>query len=247
MSLAPFLAFLKMKPVKWTLAGIAIAFVGLPILDAALPYVFPGAKAPKGTYLDVKEMKEISLLSVQRLNFSEVCTWSYGTNTAAKAKAIATKEFDKVKELFGLGDSKDADDLSINSVENAEVFIRRIMRGHVTVSLDFSKITVTNHPTGKVVVKFPKLVTEPFIDQWIFYDSKGTGNGNTKEISRHLDNEFRKDMLKTALQSNRVERAKEQAVRIVQMLYPDMDDFVAEWADDKNEAQGEEGGGANEQ
>ena len=228
MSYAPIFTFLKMKPVKWALVVIAIAFVGLPFLDAALPYVFPGARASKGSYLDVKEMKEISLLSVQRLNFSKVVTFAYGTNTASKIKA----KTDEALASIGLSGGKKTEGLLTNSLDNAEVYIRRIMRGHVTVSVDFSMIDVTNSPTGKVVVKFPKLVTEPFIDQWIFYDSKGTGNGNTKEITRHLDNEFRKDMVKTALQSNRVERAKRQTERIVKTLYPDMDEFVAVWPDD---------------
>lgn len=228
MSFASFFTFLKMKPVKWTLIVIAISFVGRPLLDATLPYVFPGARAPRGSYLDVKEMKEISLLSVQRLNFSKVVTWSDGTNTASKAKAVADKALSKI----GLSGNRKTEDQLANSLDNAEMYVRRIMRGHVTVSLDFSKINVTNSPTGKVVVKFPNLITEPFIDQWIFYDSKGTGNCNTKVITKQMDNDFRKVMLETALQSNRVERAKKQAVRIVEMLYPDIDEFVAEWPDD---------------
>ena len=215
MTLSPLLAILKIKSVKWTLIGLASAVVCLPMISAVMPYVLPDSRAKTGSYSDVVEMKEIGLLSVQRLQFSKVVT------------------------------ATDPPNLETN-LEAAVIYIRRIMRGHVTTTVDFSKINVTNSPEGKVVVKFPKLIIEPFIDKWIFYDSYNTGNDNTKEMTKAMDGAFRAAMLKAALQSNRVERAKEQAVRIVEMLYPDMDDFVAEWPDDKQDAQSEEGGGANE-
>jgi hypothetical protein len=66
-------------------------------------------------------------------------------------------------------------------------------------------------------------------------------------MTKYMDGAFRAAMLKAALQSNRVERAKEQAVRIVEMLYPDMDEFEVEWPDDdKEQAQSEVGDAANE-
>ncbi len=221
MTLTPVLALLKFKSVKWMLVGLAFAVVCFPLILVAIPYVFPNARAKSGSYSDVVEMKEISMLSVQRLQFTKVITLTSPPD---------------------LQDDLDNPDM--------EIYIRRIMRGHVTVSLDFSKIDVTNSPAGKVVIKFPKLITEPFIDKWIFYDSYGTGKkdniNSVKKMTNAMDGAFREAMLKAALQSNRVERAKEQAVRIVEMLYPDMEDFVVEWPDDKKNAQSEEGGDANE-
>lgn len=206
MTLTPFLSLLKVKSVKWTLIGLASAVVCLPLISTVLPYVFPDSRAKSGSYPDVVEIKEISLLSVQRLQFSKVITVTSPPNLE-------------------------------NDLENPnlEIFIRRIMRGHVTTSVDFSKIDVTNSPDGKVVVKFPELVTEPFIDQWIYYDSKGTGDKDNidtvKEMTKAMDGAFRETMLKAALQTNRVERAKQQAERIVKMLYPDLE-FEPRWPED---------------
>lgn len=218
MTLSPFLSVLKTSPVKWTLIGLAIAFVGFPLISAVIPYVFPEAKAPSGSYLDVVDMKEISLLSVQRLNFSKVCTVRYGTDST-------TKVMNRLLHPWAGFDPSET-----NKLENAKVYVRRIMRGHVTTSLDFSKIN-TNRVNGKLVIEFPKLVAEPFIDEWIFYDSKGTGDVNTKEMTRAMDSDFRDAMLKTALQSERVERAKQQAERIVDMLYPGLE-FEPRWPED---------------
>ena len=184
--MTPFVTFLKMKPVKWTLVGIGAAFVGIPVIVAAIPYVFPGVKAKEGSYLDVVEMKEISKLSVQRINFSRVVT-------ATNPKGLSV-------------------------TNNPSAYVRRIMRGHVTSSVDFSKIN-TNSVNGKLVVEFPKLVAEPFIDEWIYYDSKGT------------DQAFRDAMMIAVSQTGRVARAKEQAVRIVETLYPDLE-FEPRWPED---------------
>ena len=194
--MTPFFTFLKMKPVKWTLLGVGAAFVGIPVIFAAFPYVFPNSKAKTGSYFDVVEMKKISNLSVQRLNFSKVVTATYPPGT---------------------------------SVTNASIFVRRIMRGHVTSSVDFSKIN-TNSVNGKLVVEFPKLVSEPFIDEWVFYDSKGTKT-DPRVLTQKMDKEFRDDMLKAASQTGRVARAKEQAVCIVKTLYPDLD-FEPRWPED---------------
>ena len=233
MTLSPFLSVLKIKSVKWTLIGLAIAFVGFPLISAVIPYVFPETKAQSGSYLDVVDMKEISLLSVQRLNFSKVCTVRYGTDST-------TKVMNRLQAWLGFNPSE------TNKLEDAKVYVRRILRGHVTTSLDFAKITVTNSPQGKILVLFPELITEPFIDEWIFYDSKGTGDVNTKEMTSAMDSAFRDAMLKTALQPERVERAKKQAERIVDMLYPGME-FELKWPqDDKKNDQSDEGGNANE-
>ena len=222
MTFSPFLALLKIKSVKWTLIGLAIAFVGFPLISAAIPYVFPNAKARSGSYHDVVDMKEISLLAVQRLDFSKVCAVRHGTDSI-------TKGLNVVRNWIGF-DSSDT-----NSLENSKVYVRRIMRGHVTTSLDFSKIAVTNSPQGKILVLFPNLIREPFIDEWIKYDSKGTGDVNTKEMTSAMTQAFRDDMRKNALQPERVARAKKQAERIVDMLYPDMEyEFI--WPSDKKDS-----------
>lgn len=192
-----FLAFFKLKPVKWTLLGIGAAIVGIPVIVAAVPYVFPGVKAKAGSYLDVVEMKEISKLSVQRINFSEVMT-------ATVPEGMET------------------------NLTQASVYVRRIMRGHVTSSVNLSDIK-TNCVDGKLVVEFPALVAEPFIDAWIYYDSKGTDKKHDpREMTKAMDQAFRDDMMQFALQTGRVARAKEQAVRIVETLYPDLE-FEPRW------------------
>ena len=197
--MTPFVTFLKMKPVKWTLVGIGAAFVGIPVIVAAIPYVFPGVKAKEGSYLDVVEMKEISKLSVQRINFSRVVT-------ATNPKGLSV-------------------------TNNPSAYVRRIMRGHVTSSVDFSKIN-TNSVNGKLVVEFPKLVAEPFIDEWIYYDSKGTDKDHDpREMTKAMDQAFRDAMMIAVSQTGRVARAKEQAVRIVETLYPDLE-FEPRWPED---------------
>ena len=200
MTLSPLISVLKIKSVKWTLIGLAIAFAGFPLISAVLPYVFPEAKARAGSYHDVVEMKEIDKLSVQRLNFSKVVTVTYPPNLET-------------------------------NLTKATIYIRRIMRGHVTTSVEFSDIVKTNDPNGKVIIRIPPPVAEPFIDEWIPYDSKGTGRVNTKEMSRAMDKAFREAMLKTALQPERVKRAKQHAERIIEMLYPDLE-FEPRWSED---------------
>ncbi len=235
MTFSPFLAFLKMRSVKWTLVGVAIALVGLPAIISTLPYMFPDSRAKSGSYLDVVEMKTISKLSVQRLDFSKVCTSRSGTNTMAKLKKLAGK-------YTGWSFSSSETD----NLDDSEVWVRRIMRGHVTTSLDFSKIT-TNSIDGKLVIEFPELVAEPFIDQWIYYDSHGTDSDHDpREMTKDMDCKFQTSMIEAALQPERVARAKEQAVHIVKMLYPDMEEFVAVWQDDKKNDQSDEGGDTNE-
>ncbi len=194
MSLTSFLMFLKVKQVKWTLVGIFLVFAGLPLIFNLMPRLLY-AKVESGSYLDVVEMREISKLSVQRLNFSNVVTVTLPTNA---------------------------------TISNAKVYIRRIMRGHVTTSLDFSKIVVTNSSSGGIVVEFPKLDIDPIIDKWVYYDSKGTGNVNTRNLTSAMDRKFREEMMKEALKPERVARAKRRAEDIVQMLYPDMT-FKSKW------------------
>ena len=199
MSLTSFLMFFKVKQVKWTLVGILLVFAGLPLIFNLIPRLLY-SKIESGSYLDVVEMKEISKLSVQRLNFSNVVTATWPTNT---------------------------------TVSNATVYVRRIMRGHVTTSLDFSRIVVTNSSGRRFVVEFPKLDIDPIIDKWVFYDSKGTGDRNTRNLTNAMDKNFREEMMKEALKPERVARAKKRAEDIIQMLYPDMT-FESKWPQDPN-------------
>ena len=192
----PLFMFLRMKSVKWVLLGMAIVFIGLPIFSSFVSHLIINAKVESGSYLDVVEMKEVSKLAVQRLNFSKVMT--------------------SQKPQTG-------------PLEKAEVYIRRIMRGHVTTSLDFSKIIVISNIPGKIIVEFPELVTESFIDEWIYYDSKGTGDNDPREMTKTMDKQFREAMRQEALKPERVVRAKEQAEYIVQMLYPDIK-FESRWS-----------------
>lgn len=207
MTMSSFLAFLKMKPVKWTLVGLGAAFVGIPVIVTAYPYIFPGTKNKAGSHLDIVEIKKISKLSVQRINFSEVVT-------ATCPGEMEDHPFD------------------------ATTHVRRIMRGHVTSSVDLSDIN-TNFVDGKLVVEFPKLVAEPFIDQWIYYDSHGTDKDHDpREMTQKMDRQFRDDMMQFALQTGRVARAKEQAVCIVKTLYPDLE-FEPRWPEDSKSGQSE--------
>ncbi len=197
MTLTPVLMFLKQRQIKWTLIGITIAFMGLPVIFSLTPY-FLGDKVKSGSYLDIVDTKEISRLSVQRLNFSKVVT-----SSSPKGKKL----------------------------DEADVYVRRIMRGHVTTSIDFSQITIISNSDGKNLVKLPELMPEPFIDEWIFYDSKGTGKYKTTDLTKDMDKEFRKAMMDEALNPERVARAKKQAEDIVKMLYDiqDKEKFEFQW------------------
>lgn len=205
MTLTPVLMFLKQRQIKWTLIGISIAFVGLPVIFSLAPY-FLGDRVKSGSYLDIVDTKEISRLSVQRLNFSKVVT-----SSSSKGKKLEEAEDKKLEE--------------------ADVYIRRIMRGHVTISIDFSQVTIISNSVGKNFVKMPELMPEPFIDEWIFYDSKGTETYGTSDLSKDMDRRFRKAMMEEALKPERVARAKEQAEDIVKMLYDiqGKDKFVFQW------------------
>ena len=194
MTLTPLLMLLKKEPVKWILIGIAIVFICLPLISTMMPRLFYD-KVEKGSYFDVMDMKEISWLSVQRLNFSNV-------KEAVQPKGAP--------------------------LDKAEVYVRRIMRGHVTTLVDFSKIVVTNSIDGKFIIEFPELVAKPVIDEWIFYDSEGTGNWNPEEMTKDMNKAFIEEMKNEALKYDRVVRAKEQAECIVHMLYPDMK-FESKW------------------
>ncbi len=200
MNITPLMTFLKVKPVMWTLAGLSIACIEFPIIYATLPLVFSELRPKEGSNQDVREMKEIGLLSVQRLQFSNVMTGKF---------------------------PKDAPNL-----EKTTVYVRRIMRGHVTSTLDLSRIDVTNGPNGESVIVFPSLDSRPFIDEWIYFDSKGTGKYDTSNMTQAMDNEFRQTMLATATEPGRVERAKKQAEKIVAMLCPDRE-YLFRWPDDQ--------------
>ena len=109
------------------------------------------------------------------------------------------------------------------------------MRGHVTSTVDFNRIDEINSPNGEVVFLMPPLVSHPFIDEWIFYDSYGTKAKNPRNITSQMDNSFRLSMLDLASQPERVKRAKEQAETIVKMLCPDRESYVFRWQDDAKE------------
>ena len=197
MTLTTVLMLLKKKPAVWTLIGIAIAFIGLPVISSLVPCILYD-KVEAGSYFDVVDMKEISWLSVQRLNFSKLVT--------------ATRP-------------KDA------TLGKADAYLRRIARGHVTTSLNFSEIAITNSPEGIFYVKFPPLNTKSIIDEWIFYASKGTDKDNSGALAAEIDKEVRKQMEEDALKPERVARAKKQAEEIVKMLYDmqDKEKFVFQW------------------
>ena len=177
------------KIVLLTLCGIAFFCIGIPLYSLAKPFLFSGARAKRGTYSDVVEIKEISRLSVHRLLFSKV-----------------------VKRSSPKGEE---------DLDKCDIYLRRIMRGHVTTSLDFSRID-TNKLSGKVVFIMPPLEQEAIIDEWVYYDSKGTGDEKApKNFAEGMDAEFRKTILGEALHPNRVDSAKKQAERVVKLFYPD--------------------------
>ena len=187
--------------------GIGIPCIGVPIYSFSKPFLFTEARAKNGSYSDVVDMKEISLMAIQRLQYSKVMTYS---------------------------DPKDENDL-----DKCSLYIRRIMRGHVTTYLDFSDIntnTVENSH-GEKHFSMPCLTLQPVIDEWIYYDSKGTGKKEygTGEITRGMNREFRDAMLDEATKNtNRIARAKKQAEQIVKLLYPDEDisSVSFDWPDD---------------
>ena len=97
--------------------------------------------------------------------------------------------------------------------------------------MNFSEIAITNSTDGKFYVKFPPLDTKPIIDNWIFYDSKGTDKDNSGELAQEINKKVRQEMMDEALKPERVARAKKQAQDIVKMLY-DMqgkDKFEFQW------------------
>ena len=187
----PVLAFLKLKPVWISLCAIVGIGVVLPVLSTAVPLVFPAARAKTGSFVDVVEMREIGLLSVQRYNFSHVVEGQYPQNV---------------------------------DLEKSNVYVRWVMRGHVTVSLDFNAIEVskpvdTNEWT--IIVSLPPLKYDAIIDEWIYYDSKGTKEHDPTTLTRAMDQAFREKMDKEAKAPDRVERAKKQAETFLEQLCPD--------------------------
>lgn len=186
----PVLAILKLKPVWISLCAIVGIGVVLPVLSTAVPLVFPAARAKTGSFVDVVEMREIGLLSVQRYNFSHVVKGQLPQNV---------------------------------DLEKSDAYVRWVMRGHVTASLDFnaivvSKPVVTNEWT---IVALPPLKYDAIIDEWIYYDSKGTKEYNPRNLTEAMDQRFREKMDKEAKAPDRVERAKKQAETFLEQLCPD--------------------------
>ena len=183
----PVLAILKLKPVWISLCAIVGIGVVLPVLSTAVPLVFPAARAKTGSFVDVVEMREIGLLSIQRYNFSHVVKGQFPQNV---------------------------------DLEKSDIYVRWVMRGPVTVSLDFNAIKVsppvdTNEWT---VVTLPPLKYDSIIDEWIYYDSKGTKEHNPRNITSAMDQSFREVMDKEAKSPDRVDRAKKQAEKLLEQL-----------------------------
>lgn len=183
--------FFSRKIALVILFGGVCACAVISVYSYAKPFIFPNARAKVGSYSDVAETKEINRLAVQRLLFSKVVT--------KKTPKTST------------------------SLDECSFYIRRIMRGHVTTSLDFSAIAISNTISGKRFFTMPQLEPEAIIDEWVYYDSKGTGDKDApKNATEGMDDEFRRALLdEITTNTNRIARAKEQAERIVKMLYPD--------------------------
>ncbi len=176
---------------RYVLFIIAIA-IGAMIPDG-IKFVWRGiftTRPRRETYIDVKDLKEIGLLSVQRVQFSR--------GVLGLPPGVTPK----------------------SPIRDNDLYVRRIIRGHATTSLDLAKVTVTD--TGKtVVLHMPVLEKpEPIIDEWVYYDSKGTAKVSPNELTKEMDHQFKEALVEFASDPDRQDRARKQAETLIAQLFP---------------------------
>ena len=186
-------AFLKKSLSFAILAIVAIVTLGLsPWLYRQVWQIYFSSTAKRGNIIDVTDIKGIGLLAVQRIQLSHVAEGCWNKDGSQKEK-----------------------------VRDNDVYVRRIIRGHATRSLDFTKVKTIVESNGLVQVTMPALNTpEPFIDEWIYYDSKGTANRNPRALTKSMDSQFKEALRQFAQEGDRPERATKQAEDIIREMFP---------------------------
>lgn len=174
-------------------AMIVIAILGIsPWIYRQVWDTYFATKAKRMTLLDVTDVKEMGLLAVQRIQLSHVAEGSWNEDGSKK-----------------------------ENVRDNDVYVRRIIRGHATRSLDFSKVKTVVESNGLVRVTMPALnIPEPFIDEWIFYDSKETAQRKPNALTKRMDSDFKTALVNFAQEGDRPERAKKQAEDIIREMFP---------------------------